>query len=78
MQTEDNIIYREDVPSHLGVNEDFIKRFEDLLNNGTMVNTSTLEQYNKQVEQFNTQAKTSCEQLLKFIQTSLWMLRRKL
>jgi hypothetical protein len=51
-------------------NEDFRKWFEDLFNKGTIVNTASLEQFNKQIEQFNTQAKTSWEQLLTLLQTS--------
>jgi hypothetical protein len=51
-------------------NEDARKWFEDLFNKGTLVNTASLEQFNKQIEQFNTQAKTSWEQLLKLLQTS--------
>jgi hypothetical protein len=51
-------------------NEDSRKWFEDLFNKGTLVNTASLEQFNKQIEQFNTQAKTSWEQLLTLLQTS--------
>jgi hypothetical protein len=56
--------------------EDFIKGFEDFRkwfeesNKGTMVNTAVLEQFNKQTEQFNTQAKASWDQFLKLIQAS--------
>ena|SRR5919107_3018245 len=56
--------------------EDFIKGFEDFKkwfdesNKGNMVNTAVLEQFNKQTEQFNTQAKASWDQLLKLIQAS--------
>ena len=50
--------------------EDARKWFEDLFNKGTLVNTASLEQFNKQIEQFNTEAKTSWEQLLKLLQTS--------
>jgi hypothetical protein len=51
-------------------NEDARKWFEDLFNKGTLVNTASLDQFNKQIEQFNTQARTSWEQLLKLLQTS--------
>ena len=51
-------------------NEDARKWFEDLFNKGTLVNTASLEQFSKQIEQFNTEAKTSWEQLLKLLQTS--------
>jgi hypothetical protein len=50
--------------------EDARKWFEDLFNKGTLVNTTSLEQFNKQIEQFNTEAKTSWQQLLKMLQTS--------
>jgi hypothetical protein len=50
--------------------EDFIKRFEDMFHRGTLANTASLEQFNKQIEQFNTQAKTSWDELLKLLQTS--------
>ena len=56
--------------------EDSIKGFEDFRkwfdesNKGTMVNTAVLEQFNKQTEQFNTQAKASWDQFLKLIQAS--------
>lgn len=56
--------------------EDFIKGFEDFKkwfdesNKGNMVNTAVLEQFNKQTEQFNTQAKASWDQFLKLIQAS--------
>lgn len=49
--------------------EDWRKWFEDS-GKGTMVNTVMLEQFNKQIEQFNTQAKMSWDQFLKLIQTS--------
>jgi hypothetical protein len=49
--------------------EDFRKWFEES-NKGTMVNTAVLEQFNKQTEQFNTQAKASWDQFLKLIQAS--------
>ena len=51
-------------------NEDARKWLEDLFNKGTLVDTTLLEQFNKQVEQFNAEAKTSWEQLLKLLQTS--------
>ena len=50
--------------------EDARKWFEDLFSKGTSVNTTSLEQFNKQIEQFNAEAKTSWEQLLKLLQTS--------
>jgi hypothetical protein len=56
------------------VSEDFIKGFDDFRkwfeesNRGTMVNTAILEQFNRQIEQFNAQAKASWDQLLKLIQ----------
>jgi hypothetical protein len=56
--------------------EDFKKGFEDFRkwfdesNKGIMVNTAVLEQFNKQTEQFNTQAKASWDQFLKLIQAS--------
>jgi hypothetical protein len=56
------------------VSEDFIKGFDDFRKwfeeskRGTMVNTAILEQFNRQIEQFNAQAKASWDQLLKLIQ----------
>ena len=56
--------------------EDFRKGFEDFRkwfdesNKGTIVNTAVLEQFNKQTEQFNMQAKASWDQFLKLIQAS--------
>lgn len=37
---------------------------------GTGVNTALLDQFNRQIEQFNNQTKNSWEQLLKILQTS--------
>lgn len=51
-------------------NEDFMKRLEDLFHRGTLANTASLEQFNKQIEQFNTQANTSWGQLQKMLQTA--------
>jgi hypothetical protein len=36
-------------------NEDVRKWFEDLFNKGTLVSTASLEQFSKQIEQFNTE-----------------------
>jgi hypothetical protein len=55
---------------HMMGNEDFRKWFEDMFNKGTLANTTSLEQFNKQIEQFNTQARTSWEKLLSLLQTS--------
>ena len=57
--------------------EDFIKRFEDMFHRGTLANTASLEQFNKQIEQFNTQAKTSWDELLKLLQISYTDLTEK-
>ena len=50
--------------------EDLKKWFEDLFNKGTLANTTSLELFNKQFEQFNSQAKNSWDQLLKLFQTA--------
>jgi hypothetical protein len=59
--------YTDNILSSSG--EDLKKWFEDLFNKGTLANTTSLELFNKQIEQFNSQAKNSWDQLLKLLQT---------
>jgi hypothetical protein len=49
--------------------EEMKKWFEES-GKGTGVNAALLDQFNKQIEQFNSQTKNSWEQLLKIVQTS--------
>ena len=58
------------------MSEDFRKPFEDFrkwfeeYSKGDTIKTANLEQFNKQISQFNAQAQASWEQLLKLIHTS--------
>ena len=49
--------------------DDIKKLFEDS-SRGTGVNAALLDQFNRQIEQFNNQTKNSWEQLLKILQSS--------
>ncbi len=60
--------YTDDILSSSG--DDLKKWLEDLFNKGTLANTASVELFNKQIEQFNSQAKNSWDQLLKLLQTA--------
>jgi hypothetical protein len=49
---------------------DEMKQWFDDSGKGMSVNAAMLDQFNKQIEQFNNQTKNSWEQLLKIVQTS--------
>jgi hypothetical protein len=51
-------------------NDDFIKRLQELFHTGNIPNLFSTEQFSKQIQEFNTQTKTSWDQFLNVLQTA--------